>query len=173
MCEFDEITGEKNPLEDILPFELLHELLGNAQNANMLQFEDIVELTTDITQLDSDDSSLNTNNDITIRSIVPCCSKCQNFCVFEHLSQPKNEKCSYGDNCRSNRYRAYEFCCKSCHSSVCLLCSISVGSVFAVDNFVGTAKNLTSLCGNNGKFQVLENKTSTQHIYLYILFTGY
>ena len=102
----------------------------------------------------SDDCSINTTNNIPIGRISPMCFSCGKFCLFRELNKMKKGKCSNNDNCRSSRMRAHEFYCELCQTSICISCSVSVSAMHDVDKFVRTAKKLTSLCGNTGKFEV-------------------
>jgi len=102
----------------------------------------------------SDDFSINTTNNMTIDRINPICFQCKKICIFTELISMKQGRCSNNGNCRSSRKRAHEFYCESCKISVCISCSVSFSAMYDVQNYVRTAKQLTNLCGNNGKFQV-------------------
>jgi hypothetical protein len=101
-----------------------------------------------------DDFSIVTSNGINLSNIVPNCESCSAPCSFFSLKNPIRASCSRNSKCRSSRNRSYEFMCKACPYTVCLLCSMVLPAVHAVDKFVGTANNLTKLCGNTGRFEV-------------------
>jgi hypothetical protein len=143
-------------LDSVLPQELYAELISgsNIMSTKMVGIcEDTNASASDVGN-PSDDCSINTTNNISIGRINPICFSCGKFCIFRELIPVKKGKCSNNTNCRSSRMRAHEFYCELCQTSICISCSVSVSAMHDVEKYVRTAKNLTNLCGNNGKFEV-------------------
>ena len=102
----------------------------------------------------NDDCTIDTANGVELRNIIPNCNQCRKLCTFTELPEQKGQGCSNGSQCRSLKMRKYEFTCMPCGISICLPCSMSSGSVHAVDKIVNTSSSLTPLIGNNGKMEV-------------------
>ena len=104
--------------------------------------------------IQTDDFTIDTTNGVEQRNIFPACLQCRNLCTFSRLDSQRERGCSAGKKCRSLKPHKYKFTCKDCSISICLPCSMALGSIYAVDKILNTCNRLTPLTGNNGKFQV-------------------